>query len=109
MKVTAPACRVRRSCASSAPLALSEMMSRIVTKVFSGTASSSRPDTDEAITFQPDHRMLTPTSIASAGSRIDQPVATAKPTPSRTPPDEITSVNRCLPSATKAGDRSSRP
>ena len=43
MNIMRPACRVRRSCASIAPSALAEMISRIRANVPGGTASSIRP------------------------------------------------------------------
>jgi hypothetical protein len=49
--------------------------------------------------------MLSSTNAAISGSRIAQPVMVATATPTRTPADVKTSVSRCRPSATKAGER----
>jgi len=70
------------------------MVVRISISMSSETASSNSPDSELAITFQPDQRMFSATSAASAGSRIAQPVTTASATPATTPTEEITSDKR---------------
>jgi hypothetical protein len=72
-------------------------------------ASSISPPTDSLMRPQPDHKMFKATAAASAGSRMDQPEIAAIPTPPSTPIEESTSVKRCRPSATRAGDLSCRP
>ncbi len=53
--------------------------------------------------------MLTATARAISGSRISQPVSATAATPTITPTDVHTSVIRCLPSASRMIERSSRP
>ncbi|MNT73547.1 hypothetical protein D3C72_2122670 [compost metagenome] len=109
MKVIFPACRVRMSCASMAPSALVAITSRMVFCVSTGTATSISPPTLCRITPQPDHRILSATSPASTASSTAQPVANTRPSPTSTPMVETTSVIRCLPSASSAGERTARP
>ena len=73
------------------------------------TASSISPLTDSFTSFQPAHRMLAATSAASAGSSICQPVSATSVNPTSTPTEVATSVKRCQPSATSAGERCRRP
>jgi len=109
MKVALPAWRVLRSCASTAPLASVEITSRTRAKVSSGTASSIRPLSDCVTTREPDHRICAATAAAISGSSTHHPVSIAISTPAATPADVTTSVHRCLPSATSAGDLSPPP
>src|SRR5680860_644856 len=109
INIAAPAWRVRRSCACIAPPNCDAITLRIVFNVCSETASSIRPLKESLTIFEPDQRMLTATRAASAGSSIDHPVVTARMTPIATPTEVTTSVIKCFPSATKAGDFCARP
>ncbi len=109
MKVMRPAWRVRMSCASIAPSALVAMTSRMVCCTSAGTATSMSPPTLSRTTAQPDQRMLRATSAARIGSSTAQPVRTTNPRPTRTPAVDTTSVIRCRPSASIAGERALRP
>ena len=73
------------------------------------TASSISPLTDSRTSRQPAHRMLAATRAASAGSRTCQPVTVASARPTSTPMEVATSVIRCQPSPTSAGERWRRP
>ena len=109
MNVTRPAVRVLTSCAWIAPSALVEMTWRMWRATSAVTASSISPLTDSLTSFQPAQRMLAATSAASAGSSTCQPVRATSANPTSTPTEVATSVNRCQPSATSAGDRWRRP
>ena len=91
------------------PLASVEMISLIRSIVSGAAASSISPPTDSPMRPQPDHKIFKATAAARAGSGTDQPERGAIPTPPSTPGEEITSVKRCRPSATRAGDLSCRP
>ena len=92
MKVACPACRVRTSCASSAPSPCSEIRARIWVTISAGAALSRRPLTESRTMVQPDHRILRATRPAMSGSRIRVPVRATRATPTRTPPDVKTSA-----------------
>ena len=76
---------------------------------FSGIASSSSPRRDARIMRQPDHKTLSATKLASKGSSQGSAKYAASATPIATPKDEITSDNKCWPSASSAADFKRRP
>ena len=85
------------------------MISRMRASSLGSTATSISPMTLCLISSQPDHRIVTPTSAARIASSCPQPVTAASITPNSTPAVDTTSVHRCRPSATSAGERSFRP
>ena len=109
-KVNRPAWRERRSCASSAPTALSATSSRMRLH-----HRRLRRRVHQAADRRPHHPHAGPQHVhadAERQQRVHPQRSRSRspaPTPSSTPAEVTTSVIRCCPSATSAGERSRRP
>ena len=110
MKVTRPAARVLTSWASMAPSALLEMT----------LPDMARDLGRHGLVHQAAHGLGAPGAIPptkywrrrsprAQGSRTCQPVTSASISPTMTPTEVATSVMRCQPSPTSAGERWARP
>src|SRR5664280_2128861 len=94
-----PDSRVRSSAKSTSGVRRSSSTALTRATSAAGSAASSSDVTDCDTSRNPVTRMFTATSAATTGSRRCQPVSPTSSTPTITPAEVQTSVNRCFPSA----------